>query len=129
MKINLASVLVDDQDKALKFYTEVLGFKKKTDMPMGKYKWLTVISPEGHDDVELLLEPNENAAAKAFQSAIFEQNIPITSFSSDNIQQEVENLKTKGVKFHKDLTEEAWGKYVMFEDTCGNLISLHEVKR
>ncbi|HEX8439510.1 VOC family protein, partial [Archangium sp.] len=76
MKIKLSSVMVDDQDKALKFYTEVLGFVKKHDVPIGKFKWLTVISPEGHDDVELLLEPNENPASKTYQKALREQGIP-----------------------------------------------------
>ena len=82
MKIKLSSVFVDDQDKALRFYTEVLGFVKKADIPVGEFKWLTVVSPEGPDDLELLLEPNNNPAAKTYQEAIFEQGIPATSFFS-----------------------------------------------
>src|SRR5690349_5545728 len=85
MKIKLNSVFVDNQDKALKFYTEVLGFVKKNDIPLGEFKWLTVISPEGPDDLELLLEPNDNPAAKTFQKAIFEQGIPLTAFAVDDI--------------------------------------------
>ena len=98
MKIKLNNVFVDDQDKALKFYTEVLGFVKKTDIPAGKFKWLTVVSPEGPDDIELLLEPNDNPAAKTYQKAIFEQGIPSTSFAVEDIQKEYERMKNLGVK-------------------------------
>ena len=88
MRIRLASVMVDDQDKALKFYTEVLGFVKKTEIPLGQFKWLTVVSPEGPDDIELLLEPNDNPAAKIFQQAIHQQGIPLTAFAVDDIHKE-----------------------------------------
>ena len=97
MKIKLTSVFVDDQNKALKFYTKVLGFVKKTNIPVGEFKWLTVVSPEGPDDIELLLEPNNNPAAKTYQEAIFKQGIPATSFNVDDIQKEYDRLKTLGV--------------------------------
>ncbi len=91
MRINLTSVLADDQAKALKFYTEVLGFVKKTDVPVGEFRWLTVISPEGSPDIELLLEPNAHPAAKTFQKAIFEDGIPATSFASADIQKSMKD--------------------------------------
>ena len=90
MKIQISSVLVDDQGRALKFYTEVLGFVKKNDIPVGEFKWLTVVSPEGPDDMELLLEPNNNPAAKTYQKAIFEQEIPATTFTVEDVQKEYE---------------------------------------
>src|SRR5262249_61665494 len=93
MKIKLTSIMVDDQDKALRFYTEVLGFQKKHDMPAGGFRWITVVSPEGPSDLELVLEPNVNPAAKAFQKAMFEQGIPLTSFESSNIDAETKRLK------------------------------------
>ncbi len=93
MRIKLSSVLVDDQAKALKFYTEVLGFVKKQDIPVGEFKFLSVVSPEEPDGVELLLEPNENPAAKTFQKALFEQGIPLTAFAVADIQQEFERMK------------------------------------
>jgi catechol 2,3-dioxygenase-like lactoylglutathione lyase family enzyme len=96
MKIHLNSVLVNDQDKALTFYTEVLGFVKKYEIPLGKFKWLTVVSPEGPQDVELLLEPNENPAAKTFQAAMFQQGIPLTSFAVQDIQKEFERMTGAG---------------------------------
>src|SRR5258708_39370849 len=105
MKIKLNSVFVDDQDKALKFYTEVLGFVKKRDIPVGNFKWLTVVSPEGPDDIELLLEPNDNPAAKTFQESIFTQGIPARSFAVEDIQKEVERLKKLGVVFSMEPTK------------------------
>src|SRR6478609_9744683 len=99
MRIRLTSVFVDDQDKALKFYTEVLGFVKKADFPVGEFKWLTVVSPEGPDDIELLLEPNDNSAAKTFQEAIFKQGIPLASFAVDDIEKEYERMLALGVAF------------------------------
>jgi len=126
IKISLTSVFVDDQDKALKFYTEVLGFIKKTDVPVGKFKWLTVVSPGGPDDVELLLEPNENPAAKTFQEAIFNAGIPATSFGVDDINSEYERMKELGVEFTSEPTKTDWGTFVVFNDTCGNLINLHQ---
>src|SRR2546423_15635653 len=99
MKIYLTSVYVDDQDKALKFYTEVLGFVKKSDFPVGQFKWLTVVSPEQPDGVELLLEPNDNPATKPYQKALFEQGIPATSFAVEDIQNENNRMKDLGVVF------------------------------
>jgi catechol 2,3-dioxygenase-like lactoylglutathione lyase family enzyme len=100
MKINLTSVMVDGQDKALKFYTEVLGFVKETDLPAGKFKWLTVVSPEGPVGIEQLLEPNDNPAAKIYQKAIFDQGIPFTSFEVDDIRKEYARLQNQRVGLH-----------------------------
>ena len=127
MKITLTSVMVDDQEKALRFYTEVLGFVKKTDLPAGKARWLTVVSPEGHPDVELLLEPNSHPAAKPFQRALFEDGIPLTSFESTDIQREFERLEGLGVVFKTKPTSVGPATIAVFEDTCGNLIQLHQV--
>ncbi len=127
MKIQLNSVLVDDQEKALKFYTEVLGFVKKMDMPVGDFRWLTVVSPEGPDDIELVLEPNNNSAAKTFQEAIFGQGIPRTAFAVDDIQKEYERLKNLDVVFCMESTETGPVTVAVFDDTCGNLIQLYQV--
>lgn len=127
MKIKLTSVMVDDQDKALKFYTEVLGFIKKREMPAGKAKWLTVVSPEGPDDIELLLEPNGFPAAKTYQKAIFEAGIPLTSFAVEDIQKEYERMKDLGVKFSMEPTKMGPTTVAVFDDTCGNLIQLYQV--
>jgi catechol 2,3-dioxygenase-like lactoylglutathione lyase family enzyme len=124
MKIVLTSVLVDDQAKALKFYTEVLGFVKKTDLPAGELRWLTVVSPEGSPDVELLLEPNAHPAAKTFQRALFEDGIPATSFASADILKEHERLTTLGVVFRTSPKEMGPVTIAVFEDGCGNLIQL-----
>ena len=99
MKIKLTSVLVDDQEKALGFYTQVLGFIKKHDMPVGQFRWLTVVSADGPGDVELLLEPNDNPAAKAYQDALFEQGIASAAFAVDDVQREYQRLKESGVVF------------------------------
>lgn len=127
MKIKLASVFVDDQDKALTFYTEVLGFVKKTDIPMGGAKWLTVVSPEGPDDIELVLEPNGNPATQTFQKAIFEQGIPFTAFAVEDIQKEYERMKNLGVVFSMKPTKTGEVTLAVFDDTCGNLIQLYQV--
>jgi catechol 2,3-dioxygenase-like lactoylglutathione lyase family enzyme len=127
MKINLTSVLVDDQDKALRFYTEVLGFVKKMDMPMGKFKWLTVVSPQDPDGTQLLLEPNDNPAAKTFQESIFKQGIPLTAFAVDDIQKEYERMEKIGVVFRTKPTKMGPTTVAVFEDTCGNLIQLYQV--
>jgi len=124
MKISLTSVYVDDQDKALKFYTEVLGFLKKSDFPVGQFKWLTVVSPEEPDGVELLLEPNDNPATKPFQKALFEQGIAATSFAVADIQKEYERLKQLGVVFTMEPTPMGPATIAVFDDTCGNLIQL-----
>ena len=126
MKIKLTSVFVDDQDKALKFYVGTLGFVKKHDMPVGEFKWLTVVSPEAPDDIELLLEPNENPAAKAYQQGIFEQGIPAAAFAVDDIHEEYERLKNKGVEFTMEPTESGPAILAIFNDTCGNLIQLYQ---
>ncbi len=124
MRINLTSVMVDDQDKALKFYTDMLGFVKKTDMPIGEYRWLTVISPEGPDGVELVLEPMGFSPARDYQKALYEAGIPLTAFLSSDIQKEYQQLKQRGVIFRSEPQTMGAIISVLFEDTCGNLINL-----
>jgi catechol 2,3-dioxygenase-like lactoylglutathione lyase family enzyme len=124
MKINLASVFVDDQDKALSFYTETLGFVKKTEMPAGEFKWLTVVSPEDPDGVELLLEPSDHPAVKSFREAIVADGIPYTSFAVGNVQAEYERLSARGVKFVQQPTSMGPVTTAVFDDTCGNLIQI-----
>ncbi len=125
MKIKLCSVFVEDQDKALKFYTEILGFIKKSDFPIGEFKWLTVVSPEGPEDIELLLEPNANPTAKTYQKAIFEQGIPAALFFVEDVQKEYDRMKGLGVVFRSKPTEVEQGPTIaVFEDTCGNLIQI-----
>ena len=124
MKIKLTSVFVDDQEKALRFYTEVLGFVKKRELPAGKFKWLTVVSPEDPGSVELLLEPNDNPAAKTFQEAIFKQAIPAKAFAVDDIQKEFERMTKMGVAFKMTPTQMGPVKIAVFDDTCGNLIQI-----
>ena len=126
MKITLSSVLVDDQAKALAFYTDVLGFVKKNDVPAGEFRWLTVVSPEGSADIELLLEPNSHPAAKTFQKALFDDGIPATSFASADIQQEYKRLIALGVVFRTQPTKAGPVTIAVFDDTCGNLIQLHQ---
>lgn len=135
MKIKLTSVFVDDQEKALRFYTEVLGFVKKQDVPAGGARWLTVVSPEGPDDLELLLEPNGNPAvqingqpaAAAFQRALYEAGIPYTSFFVEDLNKEYERMKKLGVTFIMEPTKTEWGFQAIIDDTCGNLIMLAQV--
>lgn len=127
MKIKLNSVFVDDQDKALAFYTEILGFVRKMDIPVGEFRWLTVLSPDGPDDIELLLEPNANPAARTYQAAIHEQGIPATAFLSEDIQDEYERLKQAGVVFRTEPTTTGPVTAAVFEDTCGNLIQMYQV--
>ena len=122
MRIEQTSIHVDDQDRALAFYTEVLGFVKKEDFPAGQFKWLTVVSPEAPDGVELLLEPNENPAAQAYQQALFEQGIPHAAFAVDDIQAEYERLEGLGVVFSMKPIDAAGGAQALFDDTCGNRI-------
>jgi predicted enzyme related to lactoylglutathione lyase len=124
IKINVTSVMVDDQAKALKFYTEVLGFEKKTDVPAGEYRWLTVVSPSGAHGIELLLEPMGFPPAKVYQKALFDAGIPITSFGVDDIQKEYERLTKRGVVFRGPPTPMGPVTTVLFEDTCGNLLML-----
>lgn len=127
MKIQLSSVMVDNQDKALKFYIDVLGFVKKRDIPLGEARWLTVVSPEGSADIELLLEPNSNPAAKTYQKAIFEQGIALTAFSVDDIQKEYGRLRKLGVVFSMEPTNMGPTTAAVFEDTCGNLIQIYQI--
>ena len=127
MRIKLNSLFVDNQDKALQFYTEVLGFVKKVDLPMGEFRWLTVISPDGPDDLELVLEPNANPAAKTYQEAIYEQGIPATSFASEDIGKEYERLSNLGVMFSMKPTIMEGVSIAVFDDTCGNFIQLYQV--
>ena len=124
MKIFVTSVFVNDQAKALKFYTEILGFIKKNDITAGQYRWLTVVSPDDQNGTELLLEPNENPAAKTFQKTIFEQGIPAKMFSVPDIQAEYERLKAKGVRFTMEPTNVGPSTIAVFDDTCGNLIQI-----
>jgi uncharacterized protein YndB with AHSA1/START domain/predicted enzyme related to lactoylglutathione lyase len=126
MKIKLNSVIVDDQAKALEFYTNVLGFVKKQDIPVGSFRWLTVVSPDEPNGTELVLEPNQNAAAKTFQESMFEQGIPLTAFAVDDVELEFERLKSAGVKFHVEPTAAGTTKIAVFDDTCGNLIQIFE---
>jgi predicted enzyme related to lactoylglutathione lyase len=123
-RIIVTSVLVDDQDKALRFYTDVLGFVKKQDLPVGKFRWLTVVSPESPDGVELLLEPNDNPAALTFQKAIFDQGIPLAMFGVDDLEREYGRLRKLGVAFRTPPTPMGQVGIAVLEDTCGNLIQL-----
>lgn len=124
MKIVLTSVFVDDQDKALKFYTGVLGFVKKTEIPLGAVKWLTVVSPEGSPEIELLLEPMGFPPARTYQKALFEAGIPLTAFAVEDIEREHERMEALGVVFKTKPTRTGPVTVAVFEDTCGNLIQL-----
>jgi len=129
MRIKLTSIMVDDQTKALKFYTEVFGFRKKHEIPVGAYRWLTVVSPEGPDDLELSLEPNANPAGKTFQEAMFKQGIPITAFEVDDIDADFKRLKGLGVVFTQEPTAAGPVTIAICADTCGNLIQLYQRAR
>jgi len=124
VRINLASVLVDDQDKALRFYTEVLGFEKKTEIPLGEARWLTVVSPESPDGPELVLEPDGHPAAKPFKAALVADGIPFTSFAVDDVAAEFERLTALGVEFTQRPLEMGPVTTAVFDDTCGNLIQI-----
>jgi glyoxylase I family protein len=126
MRIKLTSIMVDNQDKALKFYTGVFGFVKKHDIPVGEYRWLTVVSPDGPDDLELALEPNANPAGKTFQDAIFKQGIPIAAFEVDHLDKEFTRLKGLGVMFTQEPTRSGPVIIAVCADTCGNLIQLYQ---
>ena len=128
MKIKLTSVSVDDQGKALKFYTEVLGFVKKADFPVGQAKWLTVVSPEEPDGTELLLEPNADyPAMKALKEALVKDGMPFTAFEVGDIQKEYERMKKLGVEFTMEPTNMGPTTAAVFSDTCGNLIQIYQV--
>ncbi len=124
MRVNLASVLVDDQDKALRFYTEVLGFAEKANVPVGEHRWITVVSPEDPDGTELLLEPDEHPAAKPFKKALVADGIPYTSFAVDDVAAEYERLRGLGVRFTQEPTDMGPVTTAVLDDTCGNLIQI-----
>jgi catechol 2,3-dioxygenase-like lactoylglutathione lyase family enzyme len=124
MRINLASVLVDDQDKALRFYTEVLGFKEKTNIPIGADRWITVVSPEDPDGTELVLEPDGHPAVKPFKEALVADGIPFTSFAVDDVHAEFERLRGLGVRFTQEPTDMGPVTTAVLDDTCGNLIQI-----
>jgi predicted enzyme related to lactoylglutathione lyase len=124
MQIKFASVLVDNQDNALRFYTTMLGFVKMADIPMGQYRWLTVVSPEGMEGVELVLEPMGFSPAQTYQKALFDAGIPAFAFISKDIRAEYERLKELGVSFRGEPEKTGMIVSTLFEDTCGNLINL-----
>jgi predicted enzyme related to lactoylglutathione lyase len=129
MKIKLTSVYVDDQDKALRFYTEVLGFVKKADFSQGPYRWLTVASAEEPDGAELQLERNNNPAAKAFQEAMFQQGQPAAMFYTDDVQRDYERMKAAGAEFTMPPTKVTGSTIAMVKDTCGNLVQIAQLDR
>ena len=129
MKIKVMSVYVNDQDKALRFYTDVLGFTKKTDFSQGPYRWLTVASPEDPDGTELQLALNSNPAAKAYQEAIFQQSQPAIMFFTDDIKVDCEQIKARGAEFTMPPTDVTGSTIAMLNDTCGNLIQLTQLAR
>jgi catechol 2,3-dioxygenase-like lactoylglutathione lyase family enzyme len=124
MKINVTSVMVDDQSKALRFYTDVLGFVKKREVPLGEHFWLTVVSPDDPDGTELLLEPDEHPAARPFKRAMVEDGIPFTSFAVDDVAAEYERLVARGVRFTQRPSDMGPVTTAVFDDTCGNLIQI-----
>jgi catechol 2,3-dioxygenase-like lactoylglutathione lyase family enzyme len=127
MKIGITNVMVDDQDKALKFYTDILGFVKKKEVPLGEHKWLTVVSKEAQDGVELLLEPMGFAPARVYQKALYEAGIPYTMFHVEDIQKEYERLVKLGVKFSLKPTKSGPVTVAVFDDTCGNNIQIAQL--
>jgi catechol 2,3-dioxygenase-like lactoylglutathione lyase family enzyme len=124
MKIVVTSVLVDDQEKALRFYTDVLGFEKKDDIPLGDARWLTVVSPQDREGTELLLEPDQHPAVKPFKTALVEDGIPYTSFGVDDVKAEFERMRNLGVVFTQEPLEMGPITTAVFDDTCGNLIQI-----
>ena len=128
MRIVLTSVLVDDQDKALRFYTDVLGFVKKTEVPLGVHRWPTVVSPDDPDGVGLVLEPDEHPAAKPFKQALVEDGIPFTSFDVEDVHAEYNRLIGAGVRFTQPPVEMGPVITAVFDDTCGNLIQIAQMK-
>ena len=129
MKIKLTSVYVDDQEKALRFYTEVLGFVKKADFSQGPYRWLTVASAEEPDGAELQLARNDNPAANTFQQAIFQQGQPAAMFFTDDVQRDYERMKAAGAEFTMPPTKVTGSTIAMVNDTCGNLIQIAQLGR
>lgn len=126
MRISMTSVPVDDQEKALRFYTEKLGFQKKHDIPMGKHRWITLISPEDSDGAELCLEPDEHPAVKPFKSALMKDGIPYTAFAVESVAAEHERLESLGVEFTQTPVDYGGVIGAVFDDTCGNLIMITE---
>lgn len=124
MKIIVTSIFVQDQDEALTFYSEILGFVKKTDIPMGKYRWITLVSPDDQNGTELLLEPNDHPAAKEYQKKIFADGIPATMFGVADVRKEYSRLLDLGVKFTMEPTDMGAVTIAVFDDTCGNLIQI-----
>ena len=124
MRIALTSIMVDDQDKALRFYTDVLGFVKKTEFPVGEHRWLTVVSPEDPDGVELALEPDEHPAVRPFKEALVADGIPFTSFTVGDVRSEFERLRAAGVRFTQEPAEMGPVTTAVLDDTCGNLIQI-----
>jgi predicted enzyme related to lactoylglutathione lyase len=129
MKIKMTSVYVDDQEKALRFYTEVLGFAKKADFSNGPYRWVTVGSPEEPEGTQLQLALNNNPAAKAYQQAMFQQNQPAAMFYTDDLQADYEGMKARGAEFTMPPTDVTASKIAMVKDTCGNLVQLTQLMR
>ena len=129
MKINLTTVHVDDQEKALRFYTEVLGFVKKADFSQGPFRWLTVASPEDPDGTQLQLALNDNPAARAYQQAMFQQGQPAAMFFTDDVQADYERMKAGGAEFTMPPTEVTGSKIAKLNDTCGNLIQVTQLMR
>lgn len=127
MKIKITTVYVDDQDKALRFYTEVLGFAKKTDFSQGPYRWLTVASPEEPEGTQVQLALNNNPAAKTYQQAMFQQNQPAAMFFSDDLQADYERMKQSGAEFTMPPTDVTASKIAMLKDTCGNIIQITQL--
>lgn len=127
MRINLTSIFVDDQAKALAFYTEVLGFVKAQDLPAGEYRWISVRSPEG-GETQLSLEPDANPAARAFQQALMSQGIPAAAFETDHLDADAKRLREQGVRFTRDPVDMGPVRLAIFADTCGNLIQLYELR-
>jgi catechol 2,3-dioxygenase-like lactoylglutathione lyase family enzyme len=124
MRIHITSVFVDDQDKALKFYTEVLGFVKKVDVPVGEFRWLTLVSPEDPDGTELLLEPDAHHAVGPFKRALVEDGIPFTAFAVADVGEEYDRLRAAGVRFTQEPIQHGPVTIAVFDDTCGNLIQI-----
>lgn len=128
MQIKYVSLMVEDQERALRFYSDVLGFRKVADVPAGDYRWLTVASPDGPEGVELLLEPMAFPPSREYQKALFDAGIPATAFVTDDIRGDFERLKSAGVLFRGEPTDVGTATIAVFEDTCGNLIQLIELK-
>jgi len=127
MRINLASIFVDDQDRALRFYTEVLGFVKKTEIPLGEHRWLTVVSADQPDGVELVLEPSDHPAVPPFKTALVADGIPFTSFAVDDVRSEFDRLSGLGVVFVQPPTDMGAVTMAVLDDTCGNLIAISQM--